>query len=422
MEVDQSKILILSAYDVGGASIAAIRMHFGFLKIGLQSRLLTLHASSDSIPNHFRFSPNTNFGSRVGLKLRQRKEHQLKSGLKLPDGKSLSGEFSFPIASYDVTQSPHWNWADVVIIHWVNEWIQLETLLEKAGRKPLIWVMHDMHAFTGGCHYSHGCERLMNDCSECPMLTGSNQPGLAHKFWQSKSKAIQKFSGNLTITAPSAWMVGWSQKSSLFGRFLHRHIFNSLDTAVFAPRSTESCRQVLGIPVQKRVILCVIQSLDDNRKGFSILVEALNHLKNIPDIILCTVGKHKNLSTKLPIEYLHFGPVSDERLLVMMYNSADVFVHPAIEDNLPNVVVEALCCGIPCAGFAIGGMSEMVQNDENGFLSKSVNSLSLAEMVEATLNKRWNKDQIAKNASEKFSLEVQAKRFKALISEVKIQP
>jgi glycosyltransferase involved in cell wall biosynthesis len=418
MGADQPKILILSAYDVGGASIAAIRMHLGFLESGMESRFLTLHASSDALPQHFQFSPKSDFTSRLSLKLKQRREHQIKNSLKLPEGKSLSGEFSFPLASYDVTESSHWSWADVVIVHWVNEWIQLETLVDKAGSKPLIWVMHDMHAFSGGCHYSHGCEGLIRECQACPMLEGSNLPNLAHQFWVGKSKAIKKHQPSLTITAPSNWMLQWSQRSSLFGHFPHQHIFNSLDARVFAPRSMDACRQALGIPAEKRVLLCVIQSLTDHRKGFSILLEALSHLKKYPNLLLCTVGKHKNLPKELPIDHLHFGLVSDERLLVMLYNSADVFVHPAIEDNLPNVVVEAISCGIPCAGFSIGGMPEMVQNNENGYLSEEINPIALAETIEKTLHQKWEKGKISEEAGSRFSLEIQAAAFQKLIKAV----
>lgn len=412
------KILILSAYDVGGASIAAIRMHLGFLKIGLDSRFLTLHASSDAIPNHFQYSPPSDIQSRIKLKWAKRQEHKAKTNLKLPPGTNLSGEFSMPLAPFDVTTSEHWNWADVVILHWVNEWIQLETLVEKAGKKPLIWVMHDMHAFTGGCHYSQGCEKMVRSCEICPFLTGSSEPNLAHQFWKSKSAALSKFKPNLTITAPSAWMTGWSQRSSLFGQFAHYHIFNCLDTAIFSPRNKDQCREVIGIPADKTVLLCVIQSLDDRRKGFQLLIDALAKLENKTNVLLCTVGKSKNLSNQLPVSNLHLGSLVDERLMALVYNCADVFVHPAIEDNLPNVVVESLACGIPCAGFSIGGMVEMISNGQNGFLSSEITLDGLATVIEKSITTDWSKKTIAAEAKAIFDLEVQAKAFKNLIEKV----
>lgn len=418
MSENRPKILILSSYDVGGASIAAIRMHMALYEAGEDSRLMSLHVSQDNIPQHFRFSPAADSVNRIKLKWKKRNEHQLKTALQLPPGVSLSGEFSMPVAAFDVTQSDHWGWADVVIIHWVNEWIQLETLVENAGSKPLIWVMHDMHAFSGGCHYAHGCSGFQTDCQHCPMLKGSNFPELAHRFWKNKWNAIQNWKPRLTIIAPSQWMVNESKKSSLFCGLMHRHIFNSLDTSIFCQRELEACRKVLGIPLNKKVLLCVIQSLEDRRKGFALLLEALAMVEESENLILCTVGKARHLPENLPFEHFHLGSIADERMMAIIYNTADLLVHPALEDNLPNVVVEALACGLPCTGFAIGGMPEMVEDGVNGYLSTELSPLALANTIETSMLFKWNRSEIARMAHQKFALSVQAEKMLDLIAEV----
>ena len=70
--------------------------------------------------------------------------------------------------------------------------------------------------------------------------------------------------------------------------------------------------------------------------------------------------------------------VSDPSRLVEIYNAADVFVLPSLQDNLPNTVVESLSCGTPVVGFEIGGVPEMVEHGRTGFLAEPKNSLSLA--------------------------------------------
>jgi glycosyltransferase involved in cell wall biosynthesis len=418
LEISSPKILILSAYDVGGASIAAIRLHLGLLKLGVNSKLLTLHKSSSNIPEHYQFQPSSNWKEKVYLKLRQRNEHKQKTSLELFDNTSLSGEFSMPIASYDITNSPLWDWADVVNLHWVNEWISLENLLAKAGKKKIVWTMHDMHLFTGGCHYSHGCEGFKLECKDCPMLQKSNMPQLANQFWKVKTNALKLNKPFLTITSPSSWMAGLVGSSSLLRDFKSMAIPNSLDTNIFKPAPKKQSRQALNLPTEKIILLTVIQSLKDKRKGFQLLLDSLIYLPEPERFVLLTVG---GLNKDIPlhkIEHIHLGSLVDERLMAMVYNSADILVHPAVEDNLPNVVVESICCGVPVVGFNIGGMSEMVSNGLNGFLSDITKPEVLAQSIVSVLESNLNKVEISQAAHAKFALELQAKNFQKLFENI----
>ncbi len=410
-------ILILSSYDIGGASIAAIRLHLALLKSGANSRLLTLHKSNGNLPEHYQYQTSGGWKNKIELKLRQRSEHQQKTALQLPEGESLSGEFSLPVAPYDVTSSSHWDWADVVNIHWVNEWISIENLVAKAGNKPMIWTMHDMHAFTGGCHYSHGCRGFESECRNCPLLERSSIPQLAHQFWKSKKTALYVHQPNIKVVAPSQWMVDLAAKSSLFSFFDGQRIFNSLDTTIFKLLPQEMSRKVLGLP-DKKILLSVIQSLRDKRKGFSILIETLKQIPDPENWALVTVGKLHEGTLESGMEHIHLGTINDERLMAIIYNSASVFVHPATEDNLPNVVAEALSCGIPVAGFAIGGMPEMVIQNENGILATDTQPGLLLSAIRDTISLNPDRKKIMENAHRKFSGEAQVKAFLELAGQM----
>ena len=52
-----------------------------------------------------------------------------------------------------------------------------------------------------------------------------------------------------------------------------------------------------------------------------------------------------------------------------MYNAADLFVLPSLEDNLPNTIMEAMACGVPCVGFKSGGIPEMIDHRKNGYVA-----------------------------------------------------
>ena len=414
MENGGPKILILSSYDVGGASIAAIRLHEALLKSGVQSRLLTLHKSKNDIPEHYQFQVSGGLRERFKLKLRQRAEHKLRNSLRLPNNESLSGKYSIPVASYEVHNSPHWKWADVVNLHWVNEWISAENLLVHAGDKPIIWTLHDEHLFTGGCHYSESCKGFESECQHCPLLANSSLPEIASLSLKAKLHAFQQFPPNMKIVAPSQWMVDKARRSSLLSNLEGRRIFNSLDRQVFHPVPDDVCREVLGIPLDKTILLTVTQSLDDERKGFKILKEALDSQGLPEDWFLCTVGKLESGISISGVPHKHLGSIQDHRLMAIIYNSASVFVHPATEDNLPNVVAEALMCGIPVAGFQIGGMPEMV-NQENGFLAEEVNPSSLVDAIHQALSiSAVKRKEISNLASAQFSAERQVREFMEL--------
>src|SRR3712207_643628 len=50
-----------------------------------------------------------------------------------------------------------------------------------------------------------------------------------------------------------------------------------------------------------------------------------------------------------------------------------------MEDNLPNTLMEALACGVPCVGFNVGGIPEMIDHQKNGYVAKAADSADLAQ-------------------------------------------
>jgi glycosyltransferase involved in cell wall biosynthesis len=242
-------------------------------------------------------------------------------------------------------------------------------------------------------------------------------PEIAYHSLKAKLHAFQQFPPNLKIVAPSQWMVDKAAKSSLLSRLEGRRIFNSLDKQIFLPVPIDVCREVLGIPKDKTVLLTVTQSLDDERKGFHVLKKALEAGGLPEDWMLCTVGKSESGITITGIEHMHLGSINDHRLMAIIFNSASVFVHPATEDNLPNVVAEALMCGIPVAGFQIGGMPEMV-NSLNGSLAAEISPEALTIAIKSALSISSSKDEISKAASAQYSAQRQAKEFIELASQM----
>lgn len=177
---------------------------------------------------------------------------------------------------------------------------------------------------------------------------------------------------------------------------------------------TIKCRHQLGIK-DKKVVLFVGSLIE--RKGVEYLIKAMNLVSiKMNDIVCYIVGtgpkerKLRELSRKLKIEknVIFVGQKSPKDIPLWM-NACDLFVLPSLNEGLANVLYEALACGKPIVVTNVGGTSEITTKDV-GFLVKPKDHNDLAEKILKTLNKKWNKSIILKNAK-KYSAKVSAKKL-----------
>ena len=78
-----------------------------------------------------------------------------------------------------------------------------------------------------------------------------------------------------------------------------------------------------------------------------------------------------------PFPIYCLGYVNDERELVDIYNAADLYVTPSLQDNLPNTIVEAMSCGTPCLRLSV----VFIEPNSNICLSAGNLSLSRASAL-----------------------------------------
>ncbi len=108
---------------------------------------------------------------------------------------------------------------------------------------------------------------------------------------------------------------------------------------------------------------------------------------------LLVVGRNAGtLYSGLGMPVRAFNYISDTRTMVNMYNAASVYVTPSLQDNLPNTIMEAMACGVPCIGCRIGGIPEMIDNGENGITVEPGQNApaNFAEAIEHVLNRNEN--------------------------------
>ncbi len=403
------RILHLSTYDTkGGGARSTYRLHQGLLELGVDSKLFVNHKSS-KIPSVINYKWPS---SRIGRFKRGRRETSIKEAYKaykstIPKGfEPFTSDKSANLNL--IEQLPDF---DLVNMHWVATFIDFKDIFSKIKDKPLVWRLSDMNPITGGCHYDDGCGKFVHGCHTCPQLGGVKKNDLSLEIWNRKKEVISKVERNsLHFVAQSNWMADQIKSSEIFGRFNVNVIPNGLDTTTFQPRDKLFSREIFGVPKDKKVLLFVSDVVTNRRKGFQLLVDALNNLKTDDEVVICAVGNVDVQQLNYP-NLIQLGNIGDDRLLSMVYSMADLFVIPSLQDNLPNTVIESLSCGTPVIGFPIGGILDMINDGENGLLTEEVSSASLQATIEKFLNSPsdFDGDKIRQSAVNKYDRLIQAK-------------
>ncbi|HPA85149.1 MAG TPA: glycosyltransferase family 4 protein [Deltaproteobacteria bacterium] len=408
------KILHINTHDIsGGAARAALRLHLALLDQGLQSRMFveTMQSSDIKGIHGFRIPGDiSRIRWQIFRKLMNRpilKAQQ--SSLEIFD---VFTDDRSPCGREARKQLPG---HDVINLHWVAGFLDYRDFFSRNRTAPVVWTLHDMNPFTGGCHYTNGCDHFTGQCGSCPQLTSSNPDDPSRRIWMRKHSAYANMAPDrLHIVTPSAWLAGEVSRSSLLGRFPVTHIPNSIDIDVFTPRDRSAARASLGLPLDARVVLFVAASLKNRRKGFRELLKALDKLDPVQQLYLISLGK---TDADIPSRNAHInlGNVGNDRLLTLIYNAADCFVIPSRQDNLPNTVLEAMACGTPVAGFAVGGIPEMVISGRSGILAAPGDIEGLCCAVRTILTRDNLREEMSRNCRETilkhYTPELQARRY-----------
>jgi glycosyltransferase involved in cell wall biosynthesis len=283
---------------------------------------------------------------------------------------------------------------------------------------PVVWTLHDEWAFTGGCHYTNDCDRYIMQCGQCPELSSQDDEDISNRLLLRKLDAYSKT--NITVVAPSRWMADQAKRSSLFANKRIEVIPNGLDTDTFAPKDRCISRASIGIDSKDPILLFGAHLISDKRKGGDLLAAALR-LINFPCILLVFGEGEIDTGGSSYVKVRRLGCVSDDAQLAQMYSTASAFICPSRIDNLPNTVAEAMACGVPCIGFNVGGISEMIDHKLNGWLAAPFDSADLASGIDWVVNHR-NHELLRAAAREKalteYNLSIMSKRYKVLYDEL----
>ncbi len=311
---------------------------------------------------------------------------------------------------------------DLIQLHWISGFLDYRSFFTALPvGKPVVWTLHGMDPITGGCFYDKGCGRFAGKCGACPQLGSTNESDLTRQVWQRKSESYSRLGPTqMHIVTPSRWLKEEVKRSALLSSFTCTVIPNGLDTNVFIPRSRSVSREILCVPPEAKVVLFIADGLQDPRKGFHILAEALAGIKLEGNLFLISLGPGYPPSLQA-IPHVHVESLNNDRFLSYVYSAADVFVAPSLQDNLPNTAMESIACGTPVVGFAVGGIPDLVRPGLTGLLAKPGDALDLRRAIAEILSDDERLRGMAVNcrkvAVEEYSLEIQARRYLDLYGE-----
>ncbi len=378
------KVTLINTFErTGGAAIAARRLFHALSDKGVTTQMIVRDGKSNNavhILNSSTWQKRINFLRFVWERI----------VIFLFNHCSRKNLFAVSIANSgtDISKMDFIKETDIIHIHWINQGMLSLKYIEQLGKlgKPIVWTMHDMWPCTGICHHARECNQYKDHCHACPFVTS---PSLASSVFKKKKRIWEKLP--ITFVTCSEWLRERTSHSKLMVGKKLLTIPNPIDTSLYRPKDKDTARKRLGLPTNKTLVLFGAVNAADKRKGIDYMVEAMDLLtQNYPqwkdqlEVVIAGNSKSdlKSLFT-LPIHSISY--ITNDEEMIDLYNAVDLYVTSSLEENLPNMIMEAMACGTPCVGFKIGGIPEMIDST-NGYIAEYKSSEDLCKGINTILS------------------------------------
>jgi glycosyltransferase involved in cell wall biosynthesis len=323
------RVIHLSTSSVGGAGIAAFRLHQGLLDEGVESLFLQVVSSSkaNSVET---FNLTRNFWEKIFGKT--------STLFSLIFSKKTY--FTFYSTSLNSLRETIFSFPKSDTIIHVHNWFNMTNLVFlnqlKAQGYQLVFTLHDMRLMTGGCHASLGCNRFISDCYICP-----NLPRLIDRIprftYKSQHELEELYSSSVFI-CPSKWILSQAQSSSLLSKSKLVNVYNYLGQVDLQRNLPRSDVFTVGT---------ASMSTDSYFKGDDLI----RHLEEF--------ALNQEHSLRI-LRMATFSQTAEGR--EEFWSEVDALLVPSRADNSPNVIHEAKMRGIPVIGSAVGGIPELLND------------------------------------------------------------
>ena len=372
----------------GGAAIAARRLHHALLDSGTQSRFWYLGHKRQTVIDDASYTSAKNLWDRKQnflLSEIRKHFHKIKFRRSLrgrPSGLEIfSSSRTYPQTQVDFKKLG----TDIVQLHWIVKLIDYPSFFASIPDDvPIVWTLHDMNPFTGGCHHADACRKFTSVCQYCPQLGRPGSHDVSRGTYEIKQRAFER--KNMHIVTPSRWLESHVRQSALMGSAASiQTIRNGLNTSLFAPRDRALARKRFGLSEKDFVIGCGAAQLTNERKGFREFLDTYARLRNRKQCVALAMGDGESPVHESGISLRTTGYLEKASDIVDFYSALDIFVITSKAENLPQTVVEAMACGVPTVGFAVGGIPEIVQPGCTGLLGPVGDCHLLAQHIDSLI-------------------------------------
>ena len=408
------RVLIVNTSErIGGAAIAAGRLVEALKNNGIKAKMLVREKQTDRLSV---IGLNKNWW-KVWQFIWERiliwKENRFKK----------HNLFAVDIANTgtDITVLPEFQAADIIHLHWINQGMLSLNDIRKIllSGKPVVWTMHDMWPCTGICHHARECDKYHQECHHCPYIyKGGGKKDLSNQVFKKKKEIYQ--SAPVTFVTCSRWLKERAGQSALLKGHTIVDIPNPISTGLFKPQNALAARNKMELPTDKKLILFGSVKVTDKRKGIDYFIESCKLLaEKYPEMKeelgVVVYGKNSEyLKPLIPFQVYALDYISNEKDLVNIYNAVDLYVTPSLEENLPTTIMEAMACGVPCVGFNVGGIPEMIDHLHNGYVAEYKSAEDLANGIIWTLSESEYQslsEEACRKAVSNYSESIVAKKY-----------
>ena len=400
------RILHITTHNIGGAALAAFRLHRALLDSGVDSRILTFDGDVDE-KHIVQYKPLLDFRQPKGVAKITKSvlyKHNIGMGQywRMHDEARKHGEcqYTYPISLYRVERHPLVKWADIIHLHFCDDFINYPTFFKRVKR-PIVWTLHDIGIGYGGFHYKNDYEILRPYFRQ-----------IEDEFLTIKREALLN-AENIHIVSLSQEMYDFCHRIDYLKNKANFIIPNGVDTTQFNLLDRNNCRKELCLPSEKTILLFVAEYVQTKSKGLDLLKESITTVKK-DNILLCIVGNYpEDMPQKDTINTRYFGKVSDVNTMSKIYSSADYLVMPSSQEVCPQAPLEAMSCGTPVVVFPAGAMKDYVHK-EQGIVCSDCTVEALRQGIVEALANSYDRIALRKYVKQNFSPEFVAQQYSNL--------
>ncbi len=427
-----------TTFPFGGAGTAAIRHHRELRRQEIDSRMFVRSVGADNKPEtlpqtvlrndaifecDFLDMPGTKpTGFFAAIQERRRRkrichEYETHLATRSKELETFSQAELYHRTRLRAGQAPH-----ILHLHWISFLIDYPTFFGSLPQWiPVVWTLHDVNPFTGGCHFPGQCERFRLGCGRCPSVPDNGPYDLTRRAMRTKSRSL---AGRcIHVVSPSRWMDTIARQSPVWPHGTSFHVIPyGIDGHAFRPEHRELAQQRLGLPSQAALIGFGADDIGNPRKGFAVLLNAIRRVVVERPVELVIFGRTERTIPRQTFPIHQLGFLDGPGKLANAYSAVDVLVLPSLEDNLPQTGLEAMACGTPVVGSNVGGIPDFVLPGQTGLLARGGDPINLGRQIGILISNPKLQQRFSANArrliQQEFELVRQVRRHIDLYADI----